>query len=82
MVASTGIPASMFVTGSWVAVARMLAATHFGPRFASWLALHVVAGGALTGIAMFNALMLSYARVPAAMAGDGLLPKVVGQPHE
>ena len=76
VVALTGIPASMFVTGSWVAAARMLA-THVGPRFASWLAIAVVAGGALTGIAMFNALMLSYARVPAAMAGDGLLPKVL-----
>ncbi len=74
VVALTGIPASMFVTGSWVAAARILAA-HLGPRFASWLAFAVVAGGALTGIAMFNALMLSYARVPAAMASDGLLPK-------
>ena len=76
VVALTGIPASMFVTGSWVAVARTLA-THVGPRFASWLAFAVVAGGALTGIAMFNALMLSHARVPAAMASDGLLPKVL-----
>ncbi|MHB1935049.1 MAG: APC family permease [Acidobacteriaceae bacterium] len=76
VVALTGIPASMFVTGSWVAAARILA-THVGPRFASWLGVAVVAGGALTGIAMFNALTLSYARVPAAMAGDGLLPKIL-----
>ena len=76
VVALTGIPASTFVTGSWVAVARTLATTHFGAHFASWLAVAVVAGGALTGIAMFNALTLSYARVPAAMAADGLLPKV------
>jgi amino acid transporter len=79
VVALAGIPSSLFVTGSWVAVARMLAAPHFGPRFASWLAYIVVAGGALTGIAMFNALMLSYARVPAAMAGDGLLPKALAR---
>jgi amino acid transporter len=76
VVALTGIPASMFVTGSWVAAARILG-THVGPHFAEWLAIAVVAGGALTGIAMFNALMLSYARVPAAMAGDGLLPRVL-----
>jgi amino acid transporter len=79
VVALAGIPASMFVTGSWVATARMLATTHFGPGFASWLAFIVVAGGTLTGIAMFNALMLSYARVPAAMASDGLLPKALAR---
>lgn len=79
VVAFTGIPAATFVTGSWVAVARTLAAQHFGPRFASWLAYIVVAGGALTGIAMFNALMLSYARVPAAMADDRLLPKALAR---
>ena len=51
----------------------------FWPGFASWLAFIVVAGGTLTGIAMFNALMLSYARVPAAMASDGLLPKALAR---
>jgi amino acid transporter len=76
VVAFAGISASMFETGSWVNVARDLAAP-VGPRIASWLAIAVVAGGALTGIAMFNALMLSYARVPAAMAADGLLPKAL-----
>jgi amino acid transporter len=76
VVALTGIPSSMFVTGSWVEAARILAA-HVGPRFAEWLTIAVVTGGALTGIAMFNALMLSYARVPAAMASDGLLPRAL-----
>ena len=47
------------------------------PVSPEWLAIAVVTGGALTGIAMFNALMLSYARVPAAMASDGLLPKAL-----
>jgi amino acid transporter len=28
---------------------------------------------------MFNALTLSYARIPAAMASDGLLPKVIAR---
>ena len=79
IVALSGIPASTFVTGAWVAAARILAITPFGVRFASWLAFSVVAGGALTGVAMFNALTLSYARVPAAMADDGLLPKVLAR---
>jgi amino acid transporter len=79
VVALTGIPASTFVTGSWVFAARTLATGLFGFQMASWLAVAVVAGGALTGVAMFNALTLSYARVPAAMASDGLLPKVLAR---
>ncbi len=79
VVALTGVPAVAFVTGAWVAAARTLAAGMFGARFASWLALAVVAGGSLTGVAMFNALTLSYARVPAAMASDGLLPGVLAR---
>ncbi len=79
VVACTGIPASTFVTGSWVAAANLLAAGPLGPRLASWVAIAVVAGGALTAVAIFNALTLSYARVPAAMAGDGLLPRVLAR---
>jgi amino acid transporter len=70
-VALTGIPASAFATGAWVAAARIIAGPIVGPA----LAIAVVFGGAITGVAMFNALTLSYARVPAAMARDGMLPK-------
>jgi amino acid transporter len=77
VVALTGYPASAFVTGSWVETARTIATGVVGSRLASWLAFAVLAGGALTGVAMFNALTLSYARVPAAMARDGLLPRVL-----
>ncbi|MHB1021373.1 MAG: APC family permease [Acidobacteriaceae bacterium] len=70
VVAFTGIAPGSFATGAWVDAANALAGGH-------WLGYAVVAGGAITGIAMFNALMLSYARVPAAMAQDGLLPKVL-----
>ncbi|AXC11049.1 amino acid transporter [Acidisarcina polymorpha] len=70
-VALTGIPAASFATGAWVDAARLLAGPMVGPS----LAVAVVIGGAMTGVAMFNALTLSYARVPAAMARDGLLPK-------
>ncbi len=79
LVALTGIPAATFVTGAWVGTARTLAAPLLGARMAAWLAMAVVAGGALTGVAMFNALTLSYARVPAAMASDGLLPSVLAR---
>jgi amino acid transporter len=73
VVAWSGIPAAGFVTGSWVQAARMLANPSGLGRI---LATAVVAGGAITAIAMFNALTLSYARVPAAMAVDGYLPPI------
>jgi amino acid transporter len=66
-VALAGIPAGQFSTGAWTDAAR----TIVGP----WLALAVVLGGMLNGAGMFNALMLSYARVPYALAKDGLLPR-------
>jgi amino acid transporter len=39
----------------------------------------VVAGGAITGIGMFNALVMSYTRLPMAMAEEGMLPRVVAK---
>ena len=62
-----GIPAGQFSTGAWTDAAR----TIVGPS----LALAVVLGGLLNGAGMFNALMLSYTRVPYALAKDGLLPQ-------
>jgi amino acid transporter len=54
----------------------MTAATTIGGPL---LGLAVVAGGALTGIGMFNALVMSYTRLPMAMAEDGMLPSVVAK---
>ncbi len=65
-VALAGIPADRFSTGAWTDAARALA----GP----WLALAVVLGGTISGFGMFNALTLSYTRVPYALAEEGLLP--------
>ncbi len=72
MVAASGIPAAILTTGAWVQAARLLA----GARWGGALATLVMLGGALTAVAMFNALALSYAHLPAAMAEDGLLPHV------
>jgi amino acid transporter len=66
-VAVAGIPADRFSTGAWTDAARELV----GP----WLALCVVLGGTINGFGMFNALMMSYTRVPYALAEEGLLPK-------
>ncbi|GAC1427984.1 MAG: amino acid permease [Acidobacteriaceae bacterium] len=65
-VAFAGIDPARFSTGAWADAARSLG----GPI----LAFAVVLGGTLNGAGMFNALMLSYARVPYALAADGLLP--------
>lgn len=55
-------------SGSWVDVARVLC----GDR----VALAVSLGGAMCGIWMFCSLLTSYAQLPAAMARDGILPKI------
>jgi amino acid transporter len=39
----------------------------------------VVAGGAISGIGMFNTLVMSYTRLPMTMAEDGMLPRVVAR---
>jgi amino acid transporter len=69
--ALAGLSGDSFSTGDW-----MTAATAIGGPI---LGLAVVVGGSITGIGMFNALVLSYTRVPMAMAEDGLLPRFVGR---
>ena len=68
---NTGIAPAAWETGAWVNVA-----TAVGGR---WLGLAVVAGGMLCGLGMMNALVLSYSRVPMAMAQDGMLPRVLAR---
>jgi len=67
--ALAGLSPTGFTTGSWATAGLAL-----GGSFLSWA---IVAGGIVCGIGMFNALMLSYSRLPAAMAHDGLLPRVL-----
>ena len=68
-VALMGIPVTNFSTGSWADAARIIG----GPL----LAIGVVAGGAINGFGMFNVLMMSYTRLPVAMAEDRMLPRFV-----
>jgi amino acid transporter len=67
----TGIASAAWHTGAWVQVA-----TAIGGR---GLGLAVVAGGMLCGLGMMNALVLSYSRVPMAMAQHGMLPPVLAR---
>jgi amino acid transporter len=68
---AAGLSPAIFSTGSWADAARMLV----GP----WLGLAIVAGGMINGFGMCNALMLSYTRLPVALAQDGFLPRVVAR---
>ena len=60
--------------GSWPAIA-MSVAGRAGPIVAMWIAV----GGLVSALALFNALLLSYSRIPLAMAEDGLLPAVLAR---
>ncbi len=69
--ALAGLSTDSFSTGDWATAAASLG----GPL----LGLAVVAGGALSGIGMFNALVMSYTRLPMAMAEEGMLPRMLAR---
>ncbi|HEV2194320.1 MAG TPA: APC family permease [Candidatus Acidoferrum sp.] len=70
----TGAPSSLFgEDGSWATVAGALGGTIAGFE---WLRFLIVLGGMMSAFGMFNALVMSYSRLPLAMARDGMLPKV------
>jgi amino acid transporter len=70
----TGIPASAFGSdASWADVAGIIGGKFLGFE---WLRFLIVLGGMMSAFGMFNALVLSYSRLPLAMARDGMLPKI------
>ena len=70
----TGIPAATFgEDGSWATVAGLVGGKILGFQ---WLRFLIVLGGMMSAFGMFNALVMSYSRLPLAMARDGMLPKV------
>src|SRR5260370_40924877 len=72
----TGAPSSAFgEDGSWATVAGALGGKILGFE---WLRFLIVLGGMMSAVGMFNALVLSYSRLPLAMARDGMLPKFFG----
>jgi amino acid transporter len=73
----SGIAPETWDTGSWVDVGRTVGG-FIGPRLGMALAVAITAGGMISAFSMFNSLILSYSRVPIAMAADGFLPKVMG----
>jgi amino acid transporter len=45
------------------------------------LGVAVVLGGVVCAVGMLNTLMMSYTRVPVALAEDGFLPRALGRRH-
>ncbi|MGD0270534.1 MAG: APC family permease [Candidatus Sulfotelmatobacter sp.] len=64
----TGLTSTAWETGSWADIAGLLG----GPL----LRIGVVVGGVISAFGMFNALVMSYSRLPLAMAQDGMLPGI------
>ncbi|PYX43061.1 MAG: amino acid transporter [Acidobacteria bacterium] len=69
----SGLAPSAWETGSWAEIAGLLG----GPL----LRVALVAGGMISAFGMFNALVMSYSRLPLAMAQDGMLPRVFSKLH-
>ena len=64
----TGIGPEQWSTGSWASLGGMVG----GPG----LRIALVVGGMVSSFGQFNALLMSYSRLPLAMAQDGLLPRI------
>jgi amino acid transporter len=75
----TGVPSSAFETGSWADLAGMMGGLVGGPLLARAFRVALVMGGMMSAFGMFNALVMSYSRLPLAMAQDGMLPAVFGK---
>jgi amino acid transporter len=74
-----GVPAAAFAgEGAWAQVAGLIGGTWHG---ANWLGFLLVLGGMMSAFGMFNALVMSYSRLPLAMAQDGMLPKIFARTH-
>jgi len=68
---AAGVDPSGWETGAWVDAGRT-----FG---GSPLAIAIVVGGMVSAFGMFNALCLSFSRLPVALAEDGYLPRVLAR---
>jgi len=58
--------------GGWPQIAAAATGMH-------WIAVWIALGGMVSALALFNALLLSYSRIPFVLASDGPLPKTLGK---
>ena len=63
-----------WVEGGWPQIA-LASGGSLGPLLAAWIAL----AGMVSALALFNALLLAYSRIPFVMATDGLLPAALAR---
>src|SRR5947208_8096321 len=56
--------------GGWPQIAVSAAGTP-----GRWIAIWIGLGGMISALALFNALLLGYSRIPFVLANDGLLPR-------
>ena len=63
---------STWAEGGWPQIARVTAGTA-GP----WIAVWIAVGGMVSALALFNALLLGYSRIPFVLANDRLLPRLI-----
>jgi amino acid transporter len=68
---AAGVDARGFGTGAWADVARAFGGAPLGAA--------VVVGGMVSAFGMYNALLLAYSRLPAVLAEDGYLPRVLAR---
>jgi amino acid transporter len=64
----THLQADRWGSGSWASIASVVV----GP----WLAVALVAAAMVSTFGSFNSLVMSYSRLPVAMAEDGFLPPI------
>jgi amino acid transporter len=67
-VSHSGLDPNSWTTGGWVDAGRALGGV--------WLAGAIAFGGIIGAIGTFNALMMSFSRLPLVMAEKGALPKI------
>jgi amino acid transporter len=67
-VARTRLDPNVWVSGGWVDVGRVVGG--------EGLAIAIAIAGMIGAIGSFGALMMSFTRLPAVMAGDGYLPRI------
>jgi len=75
-VAMTGLPSDRWSTGGWADVAR---ATAGNSATGEALALAITIGGMIGAVGTLNALTMALSRLPAVLAEDGYLPKVLAR---
>jgi amino acid transporter len=77
-VAATGLSPNAWSTGGWADVAKAVLG---GGVAAGVLAAAITIGGMIGAAGTLNALTMALSRLPAAMAEDGFLPKILARRH-